>query len=65
MDRPLLALAWVSLLVALASGAAWLVIVASNMSGMPLTAVLQGGVIGTVLTQTHFGQAWTIRAGLI
>jgi putative copper export protein/mono/diheme cytochrome c family protein len=35
------------------------------MSGMPLTAVLQGGVLGIVLTQTHFGIAWMIRAVLI
>ncbi|MGB6518881.1 MAG: copper homeostasis membrane protein CopD [Candidatus Cybelea sp.] len=65
LDRPLFALAWVSLLVALASGAVWLVLVASNMSGMPLAGVLQGGVVGTVLTQTQFGKAWTIRAALI
>jgi putative copper export protein/mono/diheme cytochrome c family protein len=35
------------------------------MSGMPLTAVLQGGILGIVLTQTHFGIAWMIRAVLI
>lgn len=35
------------------------------MSGTPLSAVLQGGVLGVVLTQTHFGEAWMIRAGLI
>lgn len=65
LDRRLFALAWVSLLVALASGVGWLVIVASNMSGTPLSGVLQGGVIGIVLTQTRFGQAWTIRAALL
>jgi putative copper export protein/mono/diheme cytochrome c family protein len=35
------------------------------MSGTPLSAVLQGGVVNIVLTQTHFGEAWMIRAGLI
>ena len=65
LDRRLLALAWASLLVALASGAGWLVIVASNMSGMPLTSVLQGGVAGIVLTQTRFGQVWMLRAALV
>ncbi len=54
-----------SLLVAVASGAAWLIIVASNMSGMPLTAVLPGGVIGIVLTQTRFGEDWILRAALV
>lgn len=65
LDRRLSALAWTSLLVAIVSGAAWLVIVASNMSGMPLGSVLQGSVIGIVVTQTRFGADWLIRAALI
>ncbi len=64
-DRSLFVLAWVSLLAALISGGAWLAIVAANMSGMPLAGVFQGGTINVVLTQTHFGAAWIIRAGLI
>jgi putative copper resistance protein D len=64
LDRRLFALAWVSLLVAIVSGAGWLVIVASNMSGMPLASALQGSVLGIVLTQTHFGIDWIVRAGL-
>ena len=64
LDRRLFALAWASLLVAVASGGAWLVIVASNMSGMPLGAVLWGPVLGTVLTQTRFGEDWELRAAL-
>lgn len=65
LDRRLFAIAWASLLVALLSGAAWLVIVAGQMSGTSLPAVLRGGVVGIVLTQTRFGQVWTLRAGLI
>lgn len=65
LDRRLFGLAWASLFVALASGAAWLVIVASNMSGMPLTAVLRGGVVGIVLMQTRFGEDWNLRAALV
>lgn len=65
LDRRLFVLAWVSVLVALASGAGWLLIVASNMSGAPLTSVFQGGVVGIVLTQTRFGVDWVIRAALI
>lgn len=57
-------LAWVSLVVAFVTGGAWLAVVASNMSGMPLGAVVQGGVINVVLTQTRFGEAWIIRGGL-
>ena len=65
IDRRLVALAWASLLLAAASGAAWLVMVASNMSGMPAISVLRSGIVGTVLTQTRFGQVWAIRAALI
>jgi putative copper export protein/mono/diheme cytochrome c family protein len=65
LDRRLFGLAWASLLVAFASGAAWLVIVASSMSGMPVTAVLRGGVVGIVLTQTRFGEDWNLRAALV
>jgi putative copper resistance protein D len=65
LDRRLFALAWASLLVALASGGAWLVIVASHMSGMPLSAVLRGPVVGIVLTQTRFGEDWGLRAALV
>jgi putative copper export protein len=65
LDRRLFVLAWASLLVALASGGAWLVIVASNMSGMPLSGVLQGPVLGVVLTQTRFGEDWALRAALV
>jgi putative copper export protein/mono/diheme cytochrome c family protein len=65
VDRRLLVLAWSSLLVALVTGAAWLLILASNMSGMPLASVLRGGVLGIVLTQTRFGEDWLIRAALV
>jgi putative copper resistance protein D len=64
-DRSLLPLAWASLIVALISGAAWLVIVGSHMSGMPLAAVVRGGVLGVVLMQTRFGEVWLIRLALI
>jgi putative copper resistance protein D len=65
VHRPLFALAWASLVLAFVSGGAWLAFVASSMSGMPLAAAVQGSVINIVLTQTRFGEAWMIRAGLI
>jgi putative copper export protein len=65
LDQRLFALAWASLLVALVSGAGWLIVVGSRMSGTPLTSVVQSGVLGIVLTQTHFGIDWLIRAALI
>jgi putative copper export protein/mono/diheme cytochrome c family protein len=65
LDRRLFALAWASLLVAFATGAVWLVVVASQMSGQPLNAVLSSGVVGIVLRQTRFGEAWALRALLV
>jgi putative copper export protein/mono/diheme cytochrome c family protein len=65
LDRRLLALAWSSLLVAIVTGAAWLVVIGSQMSGMPLTGVVQSGVVKVVLTQTRFGEDWLIRAALV
>ena len=65
LDRRLFALAWWSLVAALATGAVWLVSVASQMSGMPIGAVLPGGVLPIVLTQTQFGEDWLIRGALV
>lgn len=65
LDRQLLAIVWISVLVAFVTGGVWLVILASQMSGMPLSAVLQGNVIVTVLTQTRFGEAWTLRVAIL
>jgi putative copper resistance protein D len=64
LDRRLFALAWTGLLVAFASGVVWLVVVSSQMSGMPLAGVLHGGVVGIVLRQTRFGEAWVLRGVL-
>ncbi len=64
LDRRLFALAWWCLVVAFVTGGAWLFILGSQMSGMPISAVLPAGVLGIVLTQTHFGEAWLIRLAL-
>jgi copper resistance protein D len=53
--------AWFSLVLALGSGAVWLVLTAASMSGETPTDVFSGGVLWTVLSQTHFGLAWTAR----
>jgi copper resistance protein D len=51
---------WFSLVLAVGSGAAWLILTASAMSGTP-PGELSAGVLGTVLTQTHFGLAAIAR----
>jgi len=58
------ALAWASLALALASGAAWLTATAAEMSGQPLAEILSRGTLATVLTQTRFGEDWLLRLGL-
>ena len=57
-------LIWSSFLLGLLSGSAWLILEASSMSGKPLDLVFAQGIIGVVLTRTHFGHDWALR-GLI
>jgi putative copper export protein/mono/diheme cytochrome c family protein len=54
-------LAWASLVLAIVSGAAWLVAVAAGMSGKPLGAALSQGAVWVVLTRTRFGEDWLLR----
>ena len=58
-------LAWSGLVLALISGAAWLVLTAAAMSGVPWSDVMSGGALPTVLTQTSFGRDWIIRFALL
>lgn len=57
-------LTWVSLVVALVSGAGWLTATAASMSGQSPIEVLTQGTLGTVLTRTRFGEDWLLRLGL-
>jgi copper resistance protein D len=54
-------IAWISLVLAVVSGALWLVVTAGSMSGEPLADVLSQGVLWTVLSQTDFGNDWCTR----
>jgi putative copper export protein/mono/diheme cytochrome c family protein len=54
-------LAWAGLVLALVSGAAWLVAVAAGMSGKPLSVALTQGAVPVVLTRTRFGEVWLLR----
>jgi putative copper resistance protein D len=58
------AMAWVSLLVVVVSGAAWLILLAQQISDGTLNAVLQDGIVWIVLTKTGFGTDWTVRFAL-
>ena len=60
--RPRLAwIIWAALAAALVSGAAWLVLLAGEIGGVPAAQALAEGLPWTVLTQTTFGDAWTLR----
>jgi putative copper resistance protein D len=64
LRRRLGCLAWASLVLAIGSGAAWLVAVAAGMSGKPLGAALSQGAVPIVLTRTQFGEDWLLRFAL-
>jgi putative copper export protein/mono/diheme cytochrome c family protein len=57
-------LAWTTLVLAIGSGAVWLVAVAAGMSGKPLGAALSQGAVAIVLTRTRFGEDWLLRFAL-
>ncbi len=54
-------IAWISLGLAVLSGAAWLVLTAASMSGQPVADVYSQGVVWIVLSQTEFGNDWLAR----
>jgi putative copper resistance protein D len=54
-------IAWISLLLTVLSGAAWLLLVAQSMSDRPLADVLSEDILWTVLLRTGFGHDWLDR----
>ncbi len=58
-------IAWISLALAGLSGATWLLLTASSMSGQAVADVLSQDVLWTVLSQTDFGNDWLARAGML
>jgi putative copper resistance protein D len=59
---PLAWLAWIGLVLAVASGAAWFILVAASMGERPVAEVFSEGFLWIVLLQTEFGRAWLMRA---
>ena len=53
-----------SLALALISGAAWFALNAIAMSGLAPSEALKPDVLRVVLTDTHFGKLWALRASL-
>lgn len=52
---------WISLSLAVLSGAMWLVLLAANISNEPIPVVVSDGTLWTVLTQTQIGFVWIMR----
>jgi putative copper resistance protein D len=57
----LLRIAWIGLAVAMVSTAAWLVLLAAQMSEREPIEVFSGGILWTVLLHTMFGHDWLVR----
>jgi copper resistance protein D len=58
------AIGWIGLAVAVISGAAWVALQASAMSGLPLGEALSGEVLWIVVSKTHFGMVSDLRLAL-
>jgi putative copper export protein/mono/diheme cytochrome c family protein len=56
---------WAALVVGVLTGAMWLLLEARSMSGRPFAQVLAQGIVGIVLTRTHFGEDWQLRGLLV
>jgi putative copper resistance protein D len=57
----LLCIAWLSLAISIASGVAWLLLLATNITGSSLAQVISDGTAQTLLTRTQFGHDWEAR----
>jgi copper resistance protein D len=54
-------IAWISLLLTVLSGAAWLLLVTEDISERSIVNIFSDGGIWTVLLQTGFGRVWLAR----
>src|ERR1700722_17448140 len=56
--------AWIGLTLGVATGAGWLILQAEQMSELSLMAVFSQGIARSVLSDTEFGNDWTVRFAL-
>ena len=61
LRRRLVMLIWIALAVAILSGAAWLVLLASDILGTSIADVCLHGGAWPVITDTRFGVVWSVR----
>jgi putative copper resistance protein D len=65
VDGRIRALVWICLALCIASGAAWLPLQTSAMSGETYSQALMSGAVVTVLNETQFGLVMKIRLALV
>jgi putative copper resistance protein D len=63
-DARILRVAWISLVISMGSGIAWVLLQAPAMSGLSFGEAMNADTIGTVLTETQFGLVSEIRFAL-
>ena len=56
---------WIALVIAGVSGAAWALLVATEISSEPAAQVFTDGTLTKLLTETRFGQVWLWRGALL
>ncbi len=54
-------IAWISVTIAVFSGAAWLVVLAAEIGGRSLGEIFSDDIVWRVLTRTRFGTVWSAR----
>jgi putative copper resistance protein D len=59
--KRLLQWAWFSLAISVASGVAWLLLLAVNITDSSVTRAIADGTVRTLLTSTQIGHAWQAR----
>jgi copper resistance protein D len=64
IEARLLALTWLSLAIALATGVVWLTLVTVSMTGLAWGEAMQSGSMLVVINETQFGLLSEIRGGL-
>jgi putative copper export protein/mono/diheme cytochrome c family protein len=64
LRKRFLAVGWISLALALASGAAWFLLLAFDLAGRSWDALFSQAIPWTLLTETRFGNDAVVRLGL-
>jgi putative copper resistance protein D len=61
LSKRLRVLLWIALLVSAFSGLLWLLLLSARIAGQDVTHAIADGIVWTVLTDTRFGNDWTVR----